>query len=77
MKTSQNQKEDVMKKSQMIVIASALIAFVALSFFAYSVIRALSSVSPDPRYGVRYTKFNSDNQGSGGFAINYIVSKSN
>ena len=76
MKTSKTQKEDVMKKSQMIVIASALIAFVALTFFTYNVIRALSSVSPDPHCGIRYTKFSADNQVSGAFALNYIISKS-
>ena len=76
MKTSKTQKEDVMKKSQMIVIASALIAFVALTFFTYNVIRALSSVSPDPHCGIKYTKFNADTQVSGAFALNYIISKS-
>ena len=66
-----------MKKSQIIVIASAIIAFVALTFFTYNVFRALSSVSPDPHCGIRYTKFSADNQVSGAFALNYILSKSN
>ena len=66
-----------MKKSQMIVIASAIIAFVALTFFTYNAFRALSSVSPDPHCGIRYTKFSADNQVSGAFALNYIISKSN
>ena len=58
-----------MKKSQMIVIASAIIAFVALTFFTFNVFRALSSVSPDPHCGIRYTKFSADNQVSGAFAL--------
>ncbi|MBR5901806.1 hypothetical protein IKZ40_05600 [bacterium] len=65
-----------MKKSQMIVIAAAVIAFAALSIFSFSVFKALSSVSPDPHYGIRYTKFNADNQASGAFALHYVEAKS-
>ena len=65
-----------MKKSQLIVIASGLIALVAVASFVYGVIRAYANVSPDPHCGIRYTKFNADNQVSGDFALNYIMSKS-
>ena len=38
-----------MKKSQMIVLIAALIAAVALVSFTYGIIKAVASVSPDPR----------------------------
>ena len=65
-----------MKKSQMIVLIAALIAAVALVSFTYGIIKAVASVSPDPHYGIRYSRFNPDNQVSGAFALNYIMSKS-
>ena len=65
-----------MKKSQMIVLAAAVIAFVALSVFTFNVFKALANVSPDPHCGIRYTKFCADNQVSGAFALHYVEAKS-
>jgi len=65
-----------MKKSQLLVLVSGMIALIAVASFAYGVIRAFSNVRPDPRCGVKYSNFDPDNLVSADFARNLVISRS-